>query len=82
MEARSLLFVPGDRPELLEKVPRWRPDAVVVDLEDAVAPANKENTRKAITAGDLQLTDCTVLVRVNPPESPWFEGDVAAVPVQ
>ena len=38
---RSLLFVPGNRPELAAKAPRSAPDAVVLDLEDAVPPAAK-----------------------------------------
>jgi len=42
MSWRSLLFVPGHRIELLAKVPRWQPDAVIVDLEDAVAEPDKE----------------------------------------
>ncbi|HEY2096940.1 MAG TPA: aldolase/citrate lyase family protein, partial [Pseudonocardia sp.] len=36
---RSVLFVPGHRPDMLAKVVRSRPDAVIVDLEDAVAPS-------------------------------------------
>lgn len=40
---RSLLFVPGARPDMVAKVPRWSPDAVAVDLEDAVAAGDKES---------------------------------------
>ncbi|MEN3270303.1 MAG: citrate lyase subunit beta / citryl-CoA lyase, partial [Pseudonocardia sp.] len=47
---RSLLFVPGGRAEMLAKVARSRPDAVVVDLEDAVAPDAKDGAREAAVA--------------------------------
>ncbi|MHA6619834.1 HpcH/HpaI aldolase/citrate lyase family protein [Pseudonocardia sp. DLS-67] len=77
---RSLLFVPGGRPDLLPKVGRARPDAVVVDLEDAVAPKAKDTARRAavdaLTAGRPDAG--IVLLRVNPPGTPWHEADLAA----
>lgn len=78
---RTLLFVPGGRPDRIAKVTRSSPDAVVVDLEDAVAPSGKDAARgMAIEAVDaLDAGDTVVLVRVNPPGSPWFDADVAAV---
>jgi citrate lyase subunit beta/citryl-CoA lyase len=76
---RSLLFLPASRPELLGKVHRWRPDAVVVDLEDAVAPAGKDAAREAgVLQADLRLPGITVLVRVNPPGTPWHQEDLDA----
>jgi citrate lyase subunit beta / citryl-CoA lyase len=75
---RSLLFVPGNRLELLAKVPRWQPDVVVVDLEDAVADAEKDAGRFALSTADLGVAGSPVLVRVNPPGTPWHELDVAA----
>jgi citrate lyase subunit beta/citryl-CoA lyase len=75
---RSLLFVPGTRPELLAKVPRWAPDAVVVDFEDAVAEADKDDARRALADADLSVAGATILVRVNPPGTPWHDLDVAA----
>ncbi|MGD4069814.1 aldolase/citrate lyase family protein, partial [Xanthomonas citri pv. citri] len=38
---RSVLFVPGNRPDMAAKAPRSAPDAVVIDLEDAVPAAAK-----------------------------------------
>lgn len=77
---RSLLFMPGTKPELLRKIPRWRPDAVVLDLEDAVAPSDKADARRAlVNHGSLRVEGSTVLVRVNAPGSPWFEDDLRAV---
>ncbi|MDD7933395.1 HpcH/HpaI aldolase/citrate lyase family protein [Actinomycetospora straminea] len=78
---RSLLFVPGARPDMVAKVPRWAPDAVAVDLEDAVAAADKESAREATVraVGELAGGDTLVLVRVNGPTTPWYADDVAAV---
>jgi citrate lyase subunit beta / citryl-CoA lyase len=78
MSWRSLLFVPGHRIELLAKVPRWQPDAVIVDLEDAVAEPDKETAREALARADLAVAGSPVIVRVNPPGTPWHDDDVAA----
>lgn len=77
---RSLLFVPGGRPDMIAKVGRSSPDGVVLDLEDAVAPGDKDAARATVVAA-LQVldVDALVLVRVNAPDSPWFADDVAAV---
>lgn len=79
---RSLLFVPGARPDMVAKVPRWSPDAVAVDLEDAVAAADKDTARDAAVEAVAALppdTDTLVLIRVNGPTTPWYADDVAAV---
>jgi citrate lyase subunit beta/citryl-CoA lyase len=78
--ARSLLFVPGTRPDMLAKVARCGPDAVVVDLEDAVAPAAKEEARAlAVQAVAAERPGAgMVLLRVNPAGTPWHQADVAA----
>jgi citrate lyase subunit beta/citryl-CoA lyase len=68
MARRSVLFSPGDRPELMRKAPGAGADTVVFDLEDAVVPERKADARAAVT--DV-LTDpsfdpdCEVCVRVN-----------------
>jgi citrate lyase subunit beta / citryl-CoA lyase len=78
---RSLLFVPGSRPDMIAKLSRWPADAVVIDLEDAVPAAGKEAARQAGVAAtaELDLPGTAVLVRVNPPGSPWFRDDLRAV---
>ncbi|MFB9386085.1 HpcH/HpaI aldolase/citrate lyase family protein [Pseudonocardia petroleophila] len=79
---RSLLFVPGGRPDMIAKVGRSAPDGVVLDLEDAVAPGDKEAARATVVEAleTLEVPDGTlVLVRVNDAHSPWFDDDVAAV---
>ena len=78
---RSLLFAPASRPEVLEKLPRSGPDAVVIDLEDAVPPDGKPAARvNAREMGERLATEhpeLAVLVRVNAVASQWFETDVA-----
>ncbi len=78
---RSLLFVPGMRADMVAKVPRSAPDAVAVDLEDAVAAGDKETARTiAVDAvAALPAGDTLVLIRVNAPGTPWYADDVAAV---
>ena len=66
MARRSVLFTPGDRPEMVRKAPETGADVVVFDLEDAVAPARKDEARKAVNdvlTGEFD-PDCEVCVRV------------------
>ncbi len=70
---RSLLFVPGDRPERIAKARVSGADAVIVDLEDAVAPANKRAARDAL-AGALDAAQPVVL-RINGADTEWFDAD-------
>lgn len=80
MNARSYLFVPGDRPEMLAKAPQRGADALIVDLEDAVAPARKLAARADVAAWLRGLPGPMpqVWVRVNHLPS-LLEGDVQAV---
>ncbi|WP_433624176.1 HpcH/HpaI aldolase/citrate lyase family protein [Halomicrococcus sp. NG-SE-24] len=69
MPRRSVLFTPGDRPEMLRKAPDAGADVVVFDLEDAVAPGRKAEAREAVRAvlSDPEFDpDCEVCVRINP----------------
>ena len=79
MRLRSLLFVPGDRPERFAKAAASGADAIILDLEDSVALANKETARAAIAdylAGEREVI---TLVRVNPLDGHMTAADVAAV---
>ncbi|HEY7105415.1 MAG TPA: CoA ester lyase [Acidimicrobiia bacterium] len=81
---RSLLFVPGDRPDLAAKAHRSEPDAVVLDLEDAVAADRKADAREVVAEAVAHVaatSPATVWVRVNPPASEWFTDDVAVLPI-
>ncbi len=75
--ARTLLFVPGDRPERFAKASASGAALVVVDLEDAVAPAEKPLARQHV---ERWLADGHPgAVRVNAHGTDWHEGDLAAV---
>jgi citrate lyase subunit beta/citryl-CoA lyase len=74
VNVRSYLFVPGNRPERFEKALAAGAHAVIVDLEDAVSPAQKTDAREAAARA---LSDSpSLLVRVNPVASAWFDDDV------
>lgn len=66
-QARTFLFVPGSRPERFAKALGSGADAVVVDLEDAVASADKPTARQAIAqaATELRAAAIPVAVRIN-----------------
>lgn len=80
MVRRSLLYTPGDDREMLEKAVRTDADAVIFDLEDAVAPDEKGAARRTVLETLDALDDPTpaVSVRVNPYERSGRD-DVAAV---
>ncbi|KDA05710.1 citrate lyase [Microbacterium sp. CH12i] len=69
----ALLFCPADRPERFGKAFE-RADAVILDLEDAVAPAAKASAREHVAASTLDPAG--VIVRVNAPDTDEFERDL------
>ncbi len=72
---RTLLFVPGNRPDRFDKAAACGADAVILDLEDAVAPHAKAQARDAVA--NWLSPEREVLVRVNGTETPWFQDDIA-----
>lgn len=78
---RSMLFTPATRVDRAARIARTAADVTVVDLEDAVAEAEKEQARAAawelVAAVAEEAPDLDVFVRVNPLDSPWFADDVA-----
>lgn len=75
---RCQLFGPGSRPQLFEKMAASAADVVNLDLEDSVAPNDKETARKNIiqAIGDIDWGDKTVSVRINGLDTPWWVRDV------
>lgn len=71
------LFVPASKPALFAKAEASEADAVILDLEDAVAPNEKGTARQALTTHGL--TQKPVIVRINGAQSPWFDEDLAAL---
>ena len=72
--ARSYLFVPATRIERVPKALAAGADAVIVDLEDAVAPADKRTARDTLARGFSDAR--SVLIRVNGPDTEWFAEDL------
>ena len=72
----TFLFVPGDRPDRFGKALASDADRVILDLEDAVRPEAKPAARGAVAAAD---PDARLMVRVNPPGSPFWEEDLNAL---
>lgn len=82
----AALYVPGDRPERVVKALRSGADGVIVDLEDAVAPARKAVAREVLAslAGEIDAAAregsvVAVQVRINARGSAWHDDDLAAL---
>ncbi len=80
MRIRSLLYLPGDRADLIAKVPRAGADVTVVDLEDAVAPGSKEVSWEVTNdaVGDIRASGWrgTTFLRVNGLDTRWWLDDI------
>ncbi|MFU8840899.1 MAG: HpcH/HpaI aldolase/citrate lyase family protein [Nitriliruptoraceae bacterium] len=78
---RSVLYLPGSNARALEKARTLPTDALILDLEDAVAPDAKATARtqvaEAVAAGGFGERE--VLVRVNGADTAWFADDLAAI---
>jgi citrate lyase subunit beta / citryl-CoA lyase len=77
---RSVLYMPGSNARALEKAKALPADAVILDLEDSVAPDAKEAARQqvadAVKAGGFGSRE--VVIRVNGVDTPWHADDLAA----
>ena len=83
---RSLLFAPGSNARALEKAKTLSADCVILDLEDSVAPEQKDSARSALAqvlgkggfdSGGFGARE--IIVRVNGLDTPWGAADVAAL---
>ena len=75
--ARTLLFVPGDRPDRFLKAEASGADGIVLDLEDAVGPDRKAEARENVCR--WRAGRGSGLVRINGSNSPWYQQDVASL---
>ena len=77
---RSVLYMPGANARALEKARSLPADAIIVDLEDAVAPDAKAAAREQVVAALRQggYGHREVVMRVNAPDTPWGEDDLKA----
>lgn len=77
---RSVLYIPGSRVRALEKARTLPVDAIIFDLEDAVAPAEKAEARETLATALAEggYGNRSSLVRINGLETPWGEADAKA----
>lgn len=77
---RSFLYIPGSKDRALEKARSLPADAIIFDLEDAVAPDEKARARTLLrdTLSDSEFGSALRIVRVNGLDTPWSHDDVAA----
>jgi citrate lyase subunit beta / citryl-CoA lyase len=79
---RSWMFVPGDKPRFLAKVPILDLDVALLDLEDGVLPENKPTARALVRDAIAEPRGRALrYVRLNASTTPWFTGDLAEVVV-
>ena len=76
---RTALFVPGNRPDRVDKAVKTSADAVIIDLEDAVVLTEKEASRSKVRDKILEHAERKIIVRVNSLDSPFFQGDLTEV---
>lgn len=79
MKLRSMLFVPGDRPDRMGKAFAAGADALILDLEDAVAASAKPEARRHIAEFVHGVGGSQIWVRVNPLDSPENALDLDAI---
>ena len=75
---RSQLFGPGSRPEIFEKMAKSEADVVSLDLEDSVAPDDKEKARWNVieAVNNINWKNKTVSVRINSLDTPFWHRDI------
>jgi citrate lyase subunit beta / citryl-CoA lyase len=76
---RSVLYLPGANERALEKARTLPADALILDLEDAVAPDAKPAARERVCAAFGGYGDREVAIRVNGKGTPWHDDDLRAV---
>ena len=78
---RSVLYIPGSKDRALDKARGLAVDAIIFDLEDAVAPDAKEGARDPLKAALAEggYGNRAKIVRINGLDTQWGEGDVAAL---
>ncbi len=78
---RSMLFLPGNNPNMLINGNCLGADAVIFDLEDAVSPAEKDAARILVrnTMRYMDFRGCEIIVRINSIDTPYWKADLDAV---
>ena len=78
---RSMLFLPGNTPNIIVNGEILGADAVILDLEDAVAPTEKDSARILVrnAIGRMGFGKCEVIVRINSIDTPFWKKDLDAI---
>lgn len=77
---RSVLYMPGANERALEKAKELPADALILDLEDAVAPGSKQEARERVCAAAAsgEYGDRAMIIRVNAVDTEWHDADLRA----
>ena len=75
---RSMLFIPGNTPNLLMNGDVLGADSIILDLEDAVSPAEKDSARILVRNAlkNLHYQGCEIIIRINPVETEYWTHDL------
>ncbi len=75
---RSMLFVPGNNPSMIQTCPIYGADSIILDLEDSVAPSQKDAARRLVVHAiqELDFTGAEIAVRINAPDSEDGKRDI------
>ncbi len=78
---RSLLYVPGNMPSMLQNIPIFESDGVMIDLEDAVPYSEKDAARTLVRnfLHDYRQHNKEIFVRINSLQTEWWQRDLKAV---
>lgn len=78
---RSMLFVPGNNPGMIINASVYRPDSIILDLEDAVAVNQKDAARELVVEAlkTLDFGSCETVIRINGRHTPFGEDDITAL---
>ena len=78
-DKRALLFLPASNPRAIEKARECEADLVILDLEDAVKPEDKDSARQAAVEAVAQPWPMPVAIRINGVGNPWHGPDLVAI---
>ena len=78
---RTMLFLPGNNPNMIVNGGLLGSDSIILDLEDAVSPDNKDAARNLVaqTLKSLKFPGCEVIVRLNGLDTPYWKDDLKKI---
>lgn len=78
---RSLLFIPGNNPAMLQNADVFESDAIIIDLEDAVHVNEKDSARNLVHyyLDSLDNVSMEVVIRINAPDTKFYEEDLSLI---